>query len=118
MKALLLTFAVLLPAVPVFAADTPYAGQQARAIKALSDDDIAALRNGEGIGMAKAAELNGYPGPMHVLTLAKQLGLTDGQQRQVIAIFEHERQREATRRGADHPRTNSRSAFCQRRNHS
>jgi len=48
----------------VFAADnpsTPYAGQQARSIKALSADDVAALLKGEGMGMAKAAELNGYP---------------------------------------------------------
>src|ERR1700745_3740375 len=35
-------------------ADAPYAGQQERSIKALSDDDIAALRKGEGMGMAKA----------------------------------------------------------------
>ena len=54
-------------------ADMPYAGQQARAIKALSDDDIAALRKGEGMGVAKAAELNGYPGPAHVLVLAADL---------------------------------------------
>jgi hypothetical protein len=54
-----------------------YAGQQTRAIKALSSEDIAALRNGEGMGMAKAAELNGYPGPAHVLALAAQLGLTE-----------------------------------------
>jgi Spy/CpxP family protein refolding chaperone len=66
----------------------PYAGQQTRPIKALSDEDIVALRNGEGMGMAKAAELNGYPGPMHVLTLAQQLGLTDNQQQQVTAIFQ------------------------------
>jgi hypothetical protein len=72
----------------VLAADMPYAGQQARTIKALSDDDIAALRKGEGMGMAKAAELNGYPGPAHVLTLAAQLGLTETQQRDVRAIFE------------------------------
>ena len=60
---------------PVSAAEmpeTPYAGQQTRTIKALSDDEIAALRNGEGMGMAKAAELNGYPGPIHVLSLAAQ----------------------------------------------
>jgi hypothetical protein len=72
----------------VLAADMPYAGQQARPIKALSDDDIAALRKGEGMGMAKAAELNGYPGPMHVLALATQLGLTEAQQRAVQAIFD------------------------------
>jgi hypothetical protein len=73
---------------PVLAADMPYAGQEARTIKALSDDDIAALRKGEGMGMAKAAELNGYPGPVHVLALAAKLGLTETQQRDVRAIFE------------------------------
>jgi hypothetical protein len=66
---------------------SPYAGQQARTIKALSDEEIAALRNGEGLGMAKAAELNGYPGPLHVLALAAQLELTERQQREVMAIF-------------------------------
>ena len=38
--------------------------------------------------MAKAAELNGYPGPAHVLQLAGQLGLTEAQQRDVQAIFD------------------------------
>ena len=70
------------------AADAPYAGQQARAIKALSDDDLAALRKGEGMGMAKAAELNGYPGPRHVLDLADELQLTGAQRRDVQAIFD------------------------------
>jgi Spy/CpxP family protein refolding chaperone len=87
----LAVLATCLLATPMQAAEmpaTPYAGQQARTIKALSDEDIAALRKGEGMGMAKAAELNGYPGPAHVLTLAPQLGLTESQQRQVAAIFE------------------------------
>lgn len=66
----------------------PYAGQQTRAIKALSEDDIAALRNGEGLGMAKAAELNGYPGPAHVLALAPQLELTARQKQEVTGIFD------------------------------
>jgi len=72
----------------VLAADMPYAGQQARSIKSLSGDDIAAMRKGEGMGMAKAAELNGYPGPAHVLQLAAKLGLTEIQQRDVQAIFD------------------------------
>ena len=87
-RTFLLALAIALLAVPVLAADVPYAGQQARAIKSLSDDDIAALRKGEGMGMAKAAELNGYPGPAHVLQLAVQLGLTERQQRDVQAIFD------------------------------
>jgi len=53
---------------------TPYARQQVRTIKSLSDEDIAALRKGEGMGMAKAAELNGYPGPAHVLDMAGSFG--------------------------------------------
>jgi hypothetical protein len=76
--------------VPVLA-DTPlapYAGQQTRSIKALSVEDITALLKGEGIGMAKAAELNGYPGPKHVLALAGELKLTADQQRQLQGIFD------------------------------
>lgn len=79
--------AAALLAEPVQADDAPYAGQQGRSIKALSDEDIAALRKGEGMGMAKAAELNGYPGPTHVLQLASQLGLTEAQRGDVQAIF-------------------------------
>jgi hypothetical protein len=83
----LLAGAVCVLAVPILAADMPYAGQQTRAIKALSDEDIASLRKGEGMGMAKAAELNGYPGPVHVMAVGAQLGLTETQQRDVKAIF-------------------------------
>jgi hypothetical protein len=83
-----LVVAAAILAVPVLTADAPYAGQQARPIKALSDDDIAALSRGEGMGMAKAAELNSYPGPAHVLQLAGRLGLTDTQRRDVQAIFD------------------------------
>ena len=67
-------------------AASAYAGQQARPIKALSEDDIASLRNGDGMGFAKAAELNSYPGPRHVLALARELRLTDTQAGQVTAI--------------------------------
>jgi hypothetical protein len=47
----------------------PYAGQQSRAIKALSQDEVRQYLEGAGLGYAKAAELNRYPGPMHVLEL-------------------------------------------------
>ena len=84
----LLAVALCVLAVPGLAADMTYAGQQTRAIKALSDEDITALRKGEGTDMAKAAELNGYPGPVHVMALDAQLGLTETQQRDVKAIFD------------------------------
>ena len=66
----------------------PYAGQQTRSIKALSPEDIDELRKGAGMGLAKAAELNGYPGPLHVLALTKELRFTPDQVRQVTGIRE------------------------------
>lgn len=58
---------------------SPYAGQQARDIKALSPSQTADLLAGKGMEQAKAAELNGYPGPMHVLELAGPLALSPTQ---------------------------------------
>ncbi len=60
-------------------ASSPYAGEEAREIKALSADEVEGLMAGRGMGYAKAAELNGYPGPAHVLELATQLTLTEEQ---------------------------------------
>jgi Spy/CpxP family protein refolding chaperone len=60
-------------------AASPYSGEQSRNIKSLSASDVAALQSGAGMGYAKAAELNGYPGPMHVLELASPLQLTSEQ---------------------------------------
>jgi Spy/CpxP family protein refolding chaperone len=57
----------------------PYAGLETRSIKSLSAAEVADLRAGRGMGLALAAELNGYPGPMHVLEHAAALGLNDGQ---------------------------------------
>lgn len=65
------------------AAQGPYAGQQARQIKALSAEQVEDLRAGRGMGLALAAELNGWPGPMHVLELADRLGL-DATQRAAV----------------------------------
>jgi Spy/CpxP family protein refolding chaperone len=67
---------------------TPYAGQQARPIKALSDQQVADLQAGRGMGLALAAELNGYPGPSHLLELASQLGLSDDQRRRIQGLFD------------------------------
>lgn len=66
----------------------PYAGFQMRHIKALSDQQIADLKAGRGMGLAMAAELNGYPGPAHVLQLAGPLGLSDAQRAKMQALFD------------------------------
>ncbi len=60
-----------------------YAGQQTRDIKALSDEKIAGLRAGAGLGYAKSAELNGWPGPLHVLELRDELKLTASQEKKM-----------------------------------
>ena len=62
---------------------SPYAGQQDRAIKALAPEEAEGLAAGAGLGYAKAAELNGWPGPLHVLELRDELGLEPDQ---VVAV--------------------------------
>ena len=61
------------------AGQTPYAGMQNRAIKSLSDSDINELRRGGGWGLALAAELNGMPGPSHLLELKDKIPLAADQ---------------------------------------
>lgn len=81
---LVLFFATLLLSDPVLADDThhkhynasPYAGEQTRDIKALSKEDVDELLHGGGWGLAKAGELNGMPGPTHVLDMAAELNLS------------------------------------------
>ncbi len=68
--------ALLLTSAAVANAQTPYAGMQTRPIKALSEQQMADLSAGRGMGLALAAELNGYPGPVHVLELADKLNLS------------------------------------------
>ena len=66
---------------------SPYVGQGAREIKALSPEDVDAYLSGKGMGLALAAELNGYAGPSHVLELASQLALTPEQRTRTEALF-------------------------------
>ena len=54
----------------------------------LSPDDITGLLEGRGMGMAKPAELHGYPGPRHVLELADALGLTMDQRTEAERLRE------------------------------
>jgi hypothetical protein len=61
---------------------------QTRSIKALSEQQIADLSAGRGMGLALAAELNGYPGPAYVLELADRLGLSTDQRTRVQGLFD------------------------------
>ena len=84
---LLAAAAVALPFAAASAQHSPYAGEHARGIKALSGREVDDLLAGRGMGMARAAELNGYPGPVHVLELRDRLGLTPEQEAAVRASF-------------------------------
>jgi hypothetical protein len=64
-----------------------YVGDQARTIKSMSDREISDTLAGKGMGLARAAELNGYPGPMHVLELATALHLTPDQRQRTEILF-------------------------------
>jgi Spy/CpxP family protein refolding chaperone len=67
---------------------SPYAGAQSSEVPSLTDQEIAQLRAGEGMGLAKPAELNGYPGPKHVLELADELELSPDQRDRIEAIYD------------------------------
>ena len=94
MKRILCTsLAVLIAASPALGqhshgSQTPYAGMQNRAIKSLSDNDIKELRRGGGWGLALAAELNGMPGPAHLLELKDQIPLTQDQVTKTQALLD------------------------------
>lgn len=64
----------------------PYAGLDSRTVKALSAEQIADLEAGRGMGLALPAELNGYPGPTHVLELAGPLDLSPDQRTRTEAL--------------------------------
>ena len=88
----LLICLVLSLAAPVSAEDeltSPYRGQTSTGLRGLTENEVSELRQGRGMGLARAAELNGYPGPRHVLDAvrAERLQLTPDQGHQVQRIF-------------------------------
>lgn len=78
-----------LSAVPSMADEvSPYAGEEHRSIKSMSAQEIESLESGAGMGFARAAELNHYPGPRHVLELAGDLDLSPAQLSETEALYE------------------------------
>jgi len=85
----LLAFSIVLTCSTASAQSSqPYAGLDQRPIKALSQQQVDDLRAGRGMGLALAAELNGYPGPSHVLELGDRLDLTTDQRVKVQRLFD------------------------------
>ena len=72
-------------------AHQPYKGFIARDIASLSDEDIRQLQSGAGWGLALPAELNGHPGPLHVLELVEELALSEDQVTRVTQLYDEMR---------------------------
>ncbi|MBW3563711.1 MAG: hypothetical protein KY459_03195 [Acidobacteria bacterium] len=54
----------------------------------LSTAEIEELRIGAGMGLARPAELNSYPGPLHVIDMSDELALTDEQEARTSRLFD------------------------------
>jgi len=65
-----------------------YVGEEKREIKSLSKADIEELQNGNGWGLAKAAELNGLPGPAHLLEMKNEIDLSSKQVQDIESLYE------------------------------
>jgi len=73
--------------------ESQYAGMEHSEVPSLTAQELDDLRRGAGMGFAKAAELNHYPGPKHALELAEAIELTDEQRSAVLEIQSRMRER-------------------------
>jgi Spy/CpxP family protein refolding chaperone len=69
-------------------AGSPYADKEGAEVKAISAEDLKEYREGTGMGLAKPAELNHYPGPRHALDMAGEIGLTENQTALLRTVFD------------------------------
>jgi Spy/CpxP family protein refolding chaperone len=64
------------------------AAPDVQATTTLTVEQVRQLLAGDGMGLAKPAELQGYPGPKHLLDRSADLGLSPDQERRLTAIRE------------------------------
>jgi len=91
MNKLFLLFFIMMPLATLASEQAPYTGQEQRAIKSLSAKEVQSLQNGGGMGFAKLAELNHFPGPKHVLDSSNELELSPSQLAATEALYEEMR---------------------------
>ena len=65
---------------------SPYANTQSGEVSTLTPEEVRELRNGEGMGLARPAELNQFPGPKHLLELVADLDLGQAQLARIKGI--------------------------------
>lgn len=93
MRTLIALAAVLLVTAPAVAQDrlsSPYRHQVETGLRGLDEREIDDLKAGNGMGLARAAELNSYPGPRHVLDAIQEgkLAASPGQRERVQHVFD------------------------------
>lgn len=91
MKGAVVFILALIPGMSFTASQSPYSGEELRSIKSLSAEEIESLKSGGGMGFAKLAELNHFPGPKHVLQVADDLDLTPSQLAATESLYEEMR---------------------------
>jgi Spy/CpxP family protein refolding chaperone len=67
---------------------SPYVGQLDSPVRGLTAQEVDDLLAGRGAGYARSAELNGYPGPRHMLDMGDKLSLQPEQRAKLTATFE------------------------------
>lgn len=88
MKTIVLLINCMIPCFVLASDQSPYAGEELRPLKSLSVNEIESLRRGDGMGFAKLAELNHFPGPKHVLDISDHLDLSSQQLTDTVSLFE------------------------------
>jgi Spy/CpxP family protein refolding chaperone len=92
MRSTIIAFIVVaVGSVPLYAqhhhmGHSQYADQKQSHIPSITMDEFEQIQSGDGMGLAKPAELNHYPGPKHVLQLADSLGISEEQRLKIEAI--------------------------------
>lgn len=101
LAALVLVGSVAMSVAAQPALTSPYQDELSSEMRGLTTKEIEDLREGRGMGLARAAELNGYPGPRHVLDAVEtgQFHLNQEQLTAVRQLFQG-MSREARRLGA------------------
>ena len=72
---------------------SPYAHARDDDVPTLTPDEVYGLRTGEGMGLARPAELNHFPGPKHLLDLGSDLDLDHVRIERIEAIHKKMRAR-------------------------
>jgi Spy/CpxP family protein refolding chaperone len=75
-------------AAPATTTANPYVPLAESPVRGLTPEEIEAIRTGAGMRLALPAELNGYPGPKHILELAEPLGLDEATRARVQDLYD------------------------------